>query len=61
VHVCNPLLVFFPDFDHGGCGLLALVVDADCAVAEAGNEYVAFDLVRGERCDARAGARRYVL
>jgi hypothetical protein len=61
VHVCDPLLVFFPDFDHGCCGLLALVVDADGAVAEAGDEDIAFDLIRGQRCDARAGARRYVL
>jgi len=45
MNIRDPLLMFFPDFDHGGRGFLALVVDADGAVAEAGDEDVALDLV----------------
>lgn len=56
VHVGDPLLVVAPGLDHGGAGLEALVEDADDAVAEAGDEDVAGDLVRGQGGDAGAGA-----
>ena len=61
VHVGDPLFVFAPGFDHGGAGFEALVEDADDAVAEAGDEDVAGDLVGGEGGDAGAGAGGDVL
>ena len=54
VHVGDPLLVFAPDFDHGGCGSEPLVEDSDCPVAESGHKYVPRDLVRGQGCDTRS-------
>jgi len=48
VHVGDPLFVLFPNLDHGSGRLLALVIDAHGAVAEAGDEDVAFDLIRCE-------------
>ncbi len=45
VDVGDPLFVLFPDLDHGCGGLLALVVDADCSVAETSYKDIAFDLV----------------
>lgn len=61
MHVGDPLLVLAPGFDHGGAGFETLVEDADDAVAEAGDEDVAGHLVRGEGCDAGAGASGDVL
>ena len=61
VHVGDPLLVLAPAADHGKGGLLAGVEDANGAVAVAGAEDVAGDLVRGQGCDAGAGARGDVL
>jgi hypothetical protein len=52
--VCDPLLVVAPAFDHGDAGFEALVDEADGAVAEAGSEDVAGDLVGGQGCDAGA-------
>lgn len=46
--VRDPLLVLLPDLDHGCCRFLALVVNADGAIAKACDENVAFDLVGGE-------------
>lgn len=46
VHVGNPLLMLFPDFDHRRGWLLTLIVNANGAVAEACSEDVAFHLVR---------------
>ena len=47
VQARDPLLVAAVAANHGVDGLLALVVDLDLAVAEAGNEDVAGDLVGG--------------
>lgn len=47
VHICDPLPVFAPHLDHGFECFETLVVDADDAVAKAGDEDVAFDLVGG--------------
>ena len=48
----DPLLVSAPVFDHGHGGSFAGVEDADGAVAVAGAEDVAGDLVGGQGCDA---------
>lgn len=61
VHIGDPLSVLLPALHHCGGGFLALVVDADGAVAEAGNEDVAFNLVGGEAGYAGAGAGGNVL
>lgn len=45
VNIGDPLLVFFPDFDHCGGGFLTLIVHANGTVAEAGHEYVTFNLI----------------
>ncbi len=50
--VGDPLPVLAPDLDHRRGGLEALVVDAHGAVAEAGREDLALDLVGGQRCHA---------
>lgn len=61
VHVRDPLLVFFPDLDHGSCGFLALIVYTNGTITETSNEDVAFDLVRRQRRNARPRSGRYVL
>ena len=45
MHVGDPLLVLSPTSNHGLCRLLAGIEDADGAVAIAGAEDVASDLV----------------
>lgn len=52
MHVCDPLLVFFPDLHHCSCGLLTLIVNTDGTVAEPSNENIAFDLIRCQRGNA---------
>ena len=47
VHVGDPLLVAAVPLDHGLRRPLALVVDLDLAVPEAGHENVARYLIRG--------------
>ena len=44
VDVCDPLTMLFPDLDHCHGWFETLVVDADGAVAEAGDEDLALDL-----------------
>lgn len=61
VYICNPLLVFFPDLDHGSCRFLALVVHTNGTITETSNEDIAFDLVRCQRGDARTRSSRYIL
>jgi len=61
VDVGDPLLVAAPVLHHRRRGFLARVEDADGAVAVAGAEDVAGDLVGGEGCDAGAGAGGDVL
>lgn len=46
VYVCNPLLVLFPDLDHGGCRLLALIVNTNGTITKPSNKDITFDLVR---------------
>lgn len=48
VYIGDPLSVLFPYAYHGGLRAFANVVDADRAVAKAGDEDVAFDLVGAE-------------
>lgn len=47
MHVGDPLLVIAPDLDHRHCGPETLIEDADGAVAVAGGEDVAGNLVGG--------------
>lgn len=52
VHICDPLLVLLPNFDHGSGGLLALVVDPNSPITESSDKNITFDLVRCQRSDA---------
>lgn len=61
VHIRNPLFMLLPYLDHGCRRFLALIVHTNRAIAEACNENIAFDLIRGERCDAGARSGGYVL
>jgi hypothetical protein len=45
MHIRNPLLVFFPYFDHGRGGLLALIVDANGTITKSSDKNVSFYLV----------------
>ena len=61
VHVGDPLFVLSPTSNHGECGLLAGIKDADGAVAVTGAEDVTSDLVRGQGGYTGARAGRDVL
>ena len=56
VHARDPAVVLVPDADHGVAPVEAPVVDAEGAVAEAGDEDVAGDLVGGQAGDAGGAA-----
>jgi hypothetical protein len=59
--VGDPLFVLFPDLNHGGGRLLALVIYAYGTITKASDEHISFDLIRGQGCDARARTRREIL
>jgi hypothetical protein len=61
MHVGDPLLVLFPDLDHGSCRLLPLVVDSNSTITETGHEDITLYLIRGEGCDAGSRTRGYIL
>lgn len=48
MHVRDPLVMFAPDADHGHLRAIALVEDADCAVAVTRDDDGAGDSVGGE-------------
>jgi hypothetical protein len=54
MNVGDPLLVLFPNLDHGGGGLLALIIHSYGTITKTSDKHVSLDLIRGQGCDARA-------
>jgi hypothetical protein len=61
VHVGDPLLVLFPDFDHGSGRLLALVVNSNRTIAKTGYKDITLYLIRREGGNAGSRACRDIL
>jgi hypothetical protein len=61
VHVGDPLLVLFPDLDHGSSGLLALVVNSNSTIAKTGYKDITLYLIRGKGGNAGSRTCRDIL